>query len=62
MPILLVWGESERILPPSHLDYYRRHMPTGTRFERPAEVGHCPHVDAPITTAARIVRFLRDEL
>jgi pimeloyl-ACP methyl ester carboxylesterase len=59
MPVLLVWGRSERLLPDSHLDYYARHLPTRTVVERPYGFGHCPHVDQPQAVAERIVSFAR---
>jgi pimeloyl-ACP methyl ester carboxylesterase len=59
MPVLLVWGRSERLLPDSHLDYYARHLPTRTVVERPEGFGHCPHVDEPGRVAERIVSFAR---
>lgn len=59
MPILLVWGQSERLLPPSHLAYFERHLPRHARVERPLGFGHCPHVDAPAALAARISAFAR---
>jgi len=59
MPVLLVWGQSERLLPESHLDYYSRHLPRRTVVERPAGFGHCAHVDQPGRVAARIVSFAR---
>jgi pimeloyl-ACP methyl ester carboxylesterase len=59
MPVLLVWGRSERLLPDSHLDYYARHLPTRTVVERPWGFGHCPHVDAPGRVVERIVSFAR---
>jgi pimeloyl-ACP methyl ester carboxylesterase len=59
MPVLLVWGRSERLLPDSHLDYYAKNLPTRTVVERPEGFGHCPHVDAPARVADRIVSFAR---
>jgi pimeloyl-ACP methyl ester carboxylesterase len=60
MPVLLVWGQSERLLPDSHLDYYARHLPQRTVVERPEGYGHCAHVDQPGRVAARIVSFARE--
>ena len=59
MPILLLWGQSERLLPDSHLAYFRRHLPAHAVIERPQGFGHCPHFDAPRELAARIVAFAR---
>jgi len=59
MPVLLVWGRSERLLPDGHLAYFREHLPPHAVIERPEGFGHCPHVDAPRELAARIVAFAR---
>ena len=59
MPILLLWGMSERMLPDSHLDYFRKHLPAHAIIERPEGFGHCPHLDAPKELTARIVEFVR---
>ncbi len=59
MPVLLVWGRSERLLPDSHLRYFARHLPGHAVVERPEGFGHCPHVDAPAALARRIVEFAR---
>ena len=59
MPILLLWGKSERMLPDSHLEYFRKHLPAHAIIERPERFGHCPHLDAPKELSARIVEFVR---
>lgn len=59
MPVMLVWGQEERLLPESNLAYFRRHLPRGTRVERPDGFGHSPHTDAPDALAELIVDFAR---
>ncbi|MBX3203736.1 MAG: alpha/beta fold hydrolase [Labilithrix sp.] len=59
MPILFVWGRSERLLPSTHLEYFTRHLPKHAVIERPDGFGHCPHFDAPGVLARRIVAFAR---
>lgn len=59
MPVLFLWGRSERLLPASSLDWFRRHLPAHAVVEEPAGVGHCPHFDDPAALAARIVDFAR---
>lgn len=59
MPILLLWGRSERVLPASSLTYFREHLPTQAVIEEPAGFGHCPHLDDPARLATRIVEFAR---
>jgi pimeloyl-ACP methyl ester carboxylesterase len=57
MPILLIWGEAERLLPASHFEYFVRHLPPQTVVLRPETYAHCPHLDDPADLAARIVEF-----
>jgi len=59
MPILLLWGQSERVLPPSSLAYFKRHLPAHAVIEEPEGFGHCPHLDDPARLAARLVAFAR---
>jgi pimeloyl-ACP methyl ester carboxylesterase len=59
MPILLLWGRSERLLPESHFDYFAAHLPRHAEIVRPIAIGHCPHFDAPEELAARVVEFIR---
>jgi pimeloyl-ACP methyl ester carboxylesterase len=59
MPILLIWGQSERLLPPSALAYFKRHLPAHAVIEEPAGFGHCAHLDDPARLAARVVEFAR---
>jgi pimeloyl-ACP methyl ester carboxylesterase len=62
MPVLLLWGRSERILPPSSLAYFRRHLPLHALVEEPIGFGHCPHFDDPKRLATRVVEFARSSL
>ncbi len=59
MPVLLWWGESERVLPLEALEYFQAHLPASAVIERPLKMGHCPHVEAPRRTAARLVSHWR---
>jgi pimeloyl-ACP methyl ester carboxylesterase len=56
-PILLLWGKSERILPATLLDYYRRHLPAHAVIEEPEDFAHCPQFEAPGPLARRISEF-----
>jgi len=62
MPVLLVWGQSERLLPPSALAYFKHHLPSQAVIEEPAGFGHCPHLDDPARLASRLVEFARTTL
>jgi pimeloyl-ACP methyl ester carboxylesterase len=59
MPVLLLWGQSERLLPDSHFRYYREHLPPHALVERPRGLGHVPQGDSPLRVANRILRFAR---
>ena len=59
MPILLLWGQSERLLPASSLAYFRRHLPAHAVIEEPEGFGHCPHFDDPARLALRLIAFAR---
>jgi pimeloyl-ACP methyl ester carboxylesterase len=56
VPILLVWGKSERFLPRSHLGWFRENLPRHAVIEEPDGIGHVP----PARIAGRILRFARD--
>jgi pimeloyl-ACP methyl ester carboxylesterase len=59
MPVLLLWGKSERVLSSSALEYFRWYLPAHAVIEEPAGFGHCPHFDDPRRLAARVVTFVR---
>lgn len=60
MPVLLVWGQSERLLPDTHFRFLKEHLPAHAVIERPKGYGHCPHFDRPGQLARRIERFARN--
>jgi pimeloyl-ACP methyl ester carboxylesterase len=60
MPILFVWGRSERLLPREHLAYFREHLPKHARILEPDAVGHCPHFDDAKGVAELIVDLARE--
>ncbi len=58
MPILLIWGRSDRLMPSANLEYYRRYLPPHAEIEepegmRPSPAGRRP---APLRRADRGVR------
>lgn len=57
MPVLLVWGHEERILPASGLDFYARHLPEHAEIERWKDFGHVGFLEQPDPLARRIVNF-----
>lgn len=58
-PIFLMWGKADGIMPPSHLQYYRTHLPEHTELHEPHHVGHSPHVERPQFIADSILQFWR---
>jgi pimeloyl-ACP methyl ester carboxylesterase len=55
LPLLIVWGARDRIIPPEHGRRAHELVP-GSRFELFERAGHFPHLDEP----ARFVRILED--
>jgi pimeloyl-ACP methyl ester carboxylesterase len=58
-PVLILWGEGDRILPRSSVEYFRSHLRRGT-VETIPDCGHLPMVEQGKVVAARISRFLAD--
>ncbi len=58
-PVLILWGDSDRILPRSSVDYFRAHLRRGT-VELVEKSGHLPMVEQSARVAARIVQFLEE--
>lgn len=52
MPVTLVWGASERLLPPRGIDFFRDHLPSHARIEVFEKCGHVPMLEQPRRTAA----------
>lgn len=59
MPILFLWGRSEKLLPASALSYFRAHLPAHALIEEPAGFGHTPHFEVPARVAERVISFVR---
>jgi len=57
MPGLLLWGKSEKLMPPSNLRYFKEHLPRHMVVEEPEDFGHCPYLDRPGKLARRMVEF-----
>jgi pimeloyl-ACP methyl ester carboxylesterase len=57
MPVLLMWGRGERILPTENLDFFRRNLPRHARIVEPEEVGHSPYLETPELVANSIISF-----
>jgi pimeloyl-ACP methyl ester carboxylesterase len=55
-PSLLVWGESDRLIPQGCRDFYLRHLPH-VRYEPLSDCGHCPQLEAPKRTAELVMQL-----
>ena len=59
-PTLLLWGREERLLPASHLEFFRKNLPPHARIEEPFGVGHTPYLEDPARLARDILRFAEE--
>ena len=57
MPIHLVWGRSERLLPKENLAFFKESLPPQATIDEPEGFGHCPHLDDPARLTREIVAF-----
>ncbi|MFL5312072.1 MAG: alpha/beta fold hydrolase [Myxococcales bacterium] len=58
-PVLILWGESDGILPASSVDWFRAHLRNGTVEVLP-ECGHLPQMEQRALVLARVRRFLAE--
>lgn len=56
-PTLLLWGESDRMIPVGNAEDYRRNLPTSTLVALPG-LGHVPHEEAPVVSLEPVRSFL----
>jgi pimeloyl-ACP methyl ester carboxylesterase len=56
LPVLLVWGASDRVVTPAYGAAYAEAFPNG-RLEVVPEAGHLPHIERPEATFALIDAF-----
>ena len=61
VPTLLLWGESEKLLPYEGVDYFKANLPAVAHIEVVPGFGHIPQVETPQRVADRIIAFA-DEL
>jgi len=57
IPALVVWGESDRVVPPDYGRAYAAAFPKG-RFELIAECGHMPQLETPNELLAAVTTFI----
>lgn len=58
MPIRVLWGRSDRVIPVSCLEFFKKNLPSHAVFEEPHGVGHSPHTEAPRMFMAAIHKSL----
>jgi len=59
VPVLIVWGAVDRIIPVSHGEDAHRHIP-GSRLEIFEDVGHLPQIEAPLRFVLTLEEFLAE--
>jgi len=59
MPVLIVWGALDRIIPAHHGEDAHRHIP-GSRLEIFEGAGHLPQVEAPLRFVTVLEEFLAE--
>ena len=59
-PVMLVWGEEDRVVPFGYARRYAGAITGETRIERVPGAGHLAELDAPDEVARRILSFLDD--
>lgn len=56
-PVLLLWGQSEKLLPFEGVDYFRAHLPAHAEIHIVKRFGHVPQVERPGEVVKHLVRF-----
>ena len=56
IPSLVLWGDSDAIVPASLGISYAEALPRGT-YDSISGAGHFPHIEKPAETAQRILKF-----
>lgn len=57
MPVLLLWGESDKLLPAESLDYFRAHLPPHSEIHLVKGFGHVPQMERPGELVSHLIRF-----
>lgn len=58
-PTLLIWGDSDKVIPPAEGPPYRDLIP-GSKLEVLKACGHLPHVEKMADTAALVSKFIEE--
>lgn len=57
MPTLLIWGQSEKLLPYEGLEFFRKHLPAHAEIHEVKGFGHMPQMEHPRAFVERVERF-----
>jgi pimeloyl-ACP methyl ester carboxylesterase len=57
MPTLLIWGQSEKLLPYEGLDFFRAHLPAHAEIHEVKGFGHMPQMEHPRAFVERVQKF-----
>lgn len=57
MPIRLVWGQADSLMPKENLSFFRKSLPPHVVIEEPLEFGHSPFLDRTSEVANRLIHF-----
>jgi pimeloyl-ACP methyl ester carboxylesterase len=57
VPTLILWGGRDRLIPPINAEHFRRDI-AGSRLVMFDDLGHVPHEEDPVRTAAAVKEFL----
>jgi pimeloyl-ACP methyl ester carboxylesterase len=60
MPVRVMWGDQERVLPSSGRAFFTANLPPTGRVELHRGLGHCPHIDDLDHTARTLIRWCRE--
>lgn len=60
LPLLLIWGKAERILPHRSLAFFRTHLPPHVELHEPHDWGHSPFLDDAGALTRRLLTFMHD--
>jgi pimeloyl-ACP methyl ester carboxylesterase len=59
MPISIVWGGADRVLPETHRDFFFAHLPAHAERLTPPSFGHAPFLDHADAVADHLLAFAR---
>ncbi len=59
MPIHVLWGKSDRVIPQCCLGFFKEHLPAHTVFSEPEGIGHSPHIEDPKAFTEVVIEALQ---